>query len=149
MLVADGTLHINEIPDMKRIHDTPRTDAVINTFDGNQSKLAADLATHSEELERELTDMKRWKQEAVLVLSKWEAVWVAAGSPGTLGQSKADATREYLGNRVNQAGWNVHLPECLNCGRSTRETPHFWICNNCGQRHSRQNAESIHPETKP
>ncbi len=96
MLVADGTLHINEIPDMKRIHDTPRTDAVLNTFDGNQSKLAADLATHSEELERELTDMKRWKQEAVLVLSKWEAVWVAAGSPGTLGQSKADATREFI-----------------------------------------------------
>jgi hypothetical protein len=44
---------------MKRIHDTPRTDAVLNTFDGNQSKLAADLATHAEELERELTDMRR------------------------------------------------------------------------------------------
>jgi len=43
-------------------------------------------------------------------------------------------------HRVNQAGWNAHLPECSNCGRSTRETPHFWICNNCGQRHSRQNA---------
>jgi hypothetical protein len=42
-------------------------------------------------------------------------------------------------HRVNQAGWNAHLPECSNCGRSTRETPNFWICNNCGQRHSRQN----------
>jgi len=42
--------------------------------------------------------------------------------------------------RVNQAGWNVHLPECSNCGRSTRKTPHYWICNNCGQRHSRQNS---------
>ena len=41
---------------MKRIHDTPRTDAVINTFNGVASKLAADLATHAEELERELNE---------------------------------------------------------------------------------------------
>lgn len=86
---------------MKRIHDTPRTDAVLNTFDGNQSKLAADLATHAEELERELTDMKRWKREANLVLSEWESVWVVAGSPGTLGQSKADAVRELLEQHNN------------------------------------------------
>jgi hypothetical protein len=83
---------------MKRIHDTPRTDAVLNTFNGNQSKLAADLATHAEELERELTDLKRWKREAMLVLSEWESVWVAAGSPGTIGQPKADAVRKFLEN---------------------------------------------------
>ena len=34
--------------------DTPRTDAVLNTFNGVASKLAADLATHAEILEREL-----------------------------------------------------------------------------------------------
>ena len=83
---------------MIRIHDTPRTDAVLNTFTDNQSKLAADLATHAEELESELTHMKRWKREAMLVLSEWESVWVEAGSPGTLGQSKADAVRNFLEN---------------------------------------------------
>jgi len=86
----------SEIPKMKRIHDTPRTDAVLNTFDGNQSKIAANLATHAEELERELTDIKRWKREAMLVLSEWEAVWGAAGSPGTIGQSTSDAVRKFL-----------------------------------------------------
>ena len=40
---------------MKRHHDTPRTDAVLNTFNGVASKLADDLATHSEILERELS----------------------------------------------------------------------------------------------
>ena len=48
-----------EILDMMRHHDTPLTDAVINTFDGNQSKLAADLATHVEELERELEQSRQ------------------------------------------------------------------------------------------
>lgn len=43
---------------MFRERPTPRTDAVLNTFDGNASKLAADLATHSEELERELAEIK-------------------------------------------------------------------------------------------
>ena len=35
-------------------HPTPRTDAVLNTFNGVASKLAADLATHAETLELEL-----------------------------------------------------------------------------------------------
>jgi hypothetical protein len=41
---------------------------VINTFDGDQSKLAADLATHAEKLERELTDMERLKREMLEAL---------------------------------------------------------------------------------
>jgi ribosomal protein L32 len=36
-----------------------------------------------------------------------------------------------------------NTPECHNCGRSTRETPHFWICNNCGHRHFRHNVKSV------
>ena len=45
-------------------NDTPRTDAVLNTFDGKASKLAADLATHAEELERELTAVTKERDEA-------------------------------------------------------------------------------------
>jgi len=44
--------------------DTPRTNAVLNTFDGKASKLAADLATHAEELERELTAVTEQRDEA-------------------------------------------------------------------------------------
>jgi hypothetical protein len=44
----------------------------------------------------ERDQLQQWKREAMLVLSEWEAVWVTAGSPGTIGQSKADATRKFL-----------------------------------------------------
>lgn len=30
-------------------------------------------------------------------------------------------------------------PDCRNCGRTTRETKCCWVCNNCGQRHSKRN----------
>lgn len=80
---------------MKSDHKrTPRTDAVLNTFDGNQSRLAAKLATHAEELETEIQDITRWKKEASLMLSQWEEVWVAAGSPGLIGDSKAAAVKK-------------------------------------------------------
>ena len=45
-------------------NDTPRTDAVLNTYNGKASKLAADLATHAEELERELTAATKERDEA-------------------------------------------------------------------------------------
>lgn len=35
--------------------------------------------------------LRRWQAEAMTVLSEWEAVWEAAGSPGPLGGSKAAA----------------------------------------------------------
>ena len=53
---------------MNRVHDTPRTDAVLNTFDGKASKLAADLATHAEELERECDALKKAIRSALLEL---------------------------------------------------------------------------------
>ncbi len=40
--------------------------------------------------------LKHWKQEGMLVLGEWESVWDSAGSPGTLGQSKAAAVREFI-----------------------------------------------------
>ena len=69
-----------EILDMMRHHDTPRTDAVLNTFDGNQSKLAADLATHAEELEREL-EQSRQDRIAGAECSKRLAAKLAKLSP--------------------------------------------------------------------
>lgn len=36
----------------------------------------------------------RWKAEALQVLSDWEAVWIAAGKPGRVGSSKAEAVRK-------------------------------------------------------
>lgn len=56
---------------MSRIHDTPRTDAVLNTFDGKASKLAADLATHAENLERECDALTLEIVAAKCTLAKW------------------------------------------------------------------------------
>lgn len=41
----------------------------------------------------ELDRLRRWKAEAVEVLASWEQTWEAAGMPGTLGMSKAEAVR--------------------------------------------------------
>jgi hypothetical protein len=40
----------------------------------------------------EIDRLRAWKAEAKLVLAKWDEVWRAAGEPGFLGQSFADAT---------------------------------------------------------
>ena len=45
------------------------------------------LSEATEEIER----LKRWKEESIVVFNEWEKVWTAAGSPGTLGASKAKA----------------------------------------------------------
>lgn len=42
--------------------------------------------------EDELRQLREWKAEAIEVLTDWEAVWEALGSPGRLGASKANAT---------------------------------------------------------
>lgn len=39
----------------------------------------------------EIDRLKRWQAEATEVLDRWERVYWALGSPGRLGQSKADA----------------------------------------------------------
>jgi hypothetical protein len=44
--------------------------------------------------ENELEQLRRWKAEAMIVLAKWEQVWEAAGQPGRIGDSKADAVRQ-------------------------------------------------------
>ena len=45
--------------------ETPRTDAILNTFDGNASKLAARLADHAEKLERELKSKSNNNQNKI------------------------------------------------------------------------------------
>lgn len=54
----------------------------------------AGTGRHTEELER----LRRWQREAVAVLCEWEEVWIAAGRPGRLGQSKAGAVRDLFQN---------------------------------------------------
>ena len=40
--------------------------------------------------------LEGWKKEAMQVLAEWERVWIAAGSPGTLGSSKAESVLKFL-----------------------------------------------------
>ena len=54
--------------------DTPRTNAVLNTFNGKASKLAADLATHAEELERELAAVTKELDEARAEMIRWMSI---------------------------------------------------------------------------
>jgi hypothetical protein len=52
----------------------------------------------------EIDSLRRWKQESLEVLASWEQVWIAAGSPGPLGSSKADSVRRVLENRQEVCG---------------------------------------------
>lgn len=46
--------------------------------------------------------LRQWKREAITVLTAWEAVWEAAGRPGRLGQSKAEAMLKWVEDRANR-----------------------------------------------
>jgi hypothetical protein len=48
----------------------------------------------------ELTQLRAWKAEAVEVLGQWEQAWEAAGRPGPLGGSKAEAVTRLLTERT-------------------------------------------------
>ena len=60
------------------------TDATVQEF-------RADVA------ETEVQVLQEWKEAAIAVLNDWETVWAAAGRPGSLGESKAEAVRALLG----------------------------------------------------
>lgn len=47
----------------------------------------------------ELEHLAQWKAEAVEVLNAWEQVWDAAGRPGPLGSSKAEAVARLFTGR--------------------------------------------------
>jgi hypothetical protein len=52
-----------------------------------------------------LRDQARWKAEALAVLAEWEDVFQAAGCPGRLGQSKAEAVKDSITARVEALGF--------------------------------------------
>lgn len=47
----------------------------------------------------ELERLRAWKAEAMEVLGQWEQVWEAAGRPGPLGGSKAEAVARLFTER--------------------------------------------------
>lgn len=47
----------------------------------------------------ELERLRAWKAEAMEVLGQWEQVWEAAGRPGPLGGSKAEAAARLFTER--------------------------------------------------
>jgi hypothetical protein len=51
----------------------------------------------------ELERLRQWKAEAITVLDEWETVWIDAGKPGRLGQSKAVAVSELLRSRCSDS----------------------------------------------
>jgi hypothetical protein len=56
----------------------------------SQSEGAVDCAI------RIIRSLRRWKAEAMEVLTAWEDVWETAGRPGRLGHSKAKGVRDYI-----------------------------------------------------
>ena len=49
------------------------------------------LEDKNQQLHAEIERLEAWKAEALVVLDKWEEVWVALGEPGQLGEFRADA----------------------------------------------------------
>ena len=66
--------------------------------------LVAQLRRQAEIDTAALNDLRRWKAEATTVLEEWEAVWEAAGRPGQLGGSKAEAVHDWVRRRDGDAG---------------------------------------------
>jgi hypothetical protein len=66
--------------------------AVVTASDGERS-LVVHAVTQSEwdELVAEVDRLARWKEEALHVLGQWDLVGLALGSPGALGESRAEA----------------------------------------------------------
>ena len=71
---------------------TPERLAEIRAASGEGSADWSDPITDARDLLAEVDQLLRWKSEATEVLNAWENVWVAAGEPGRLGESKAKAT---------------------------------------------------------
>ena len=56
-----------------------------------------------------ITELERWKAEALVVLGQWDEVWEALGRPGPLGSSKAvEALTEAHRLRATDPPADVH-----------------------------------------
>jgi len=51
----------------------------------------------------ELVALRRWKAEAMVVLTEWDRLWEDCGSPGPLGGSKAVNTRRFVNDLIARA----------------------------------------------
>lgn len=92
----------------------------IDTTDMRRAARAVYLATDvpvAEELSRmlagaaiELDQLRQWKSEAITVLSGWDDVFEALGSPGKLGESKSAAAKAEVERlRGELASWDRHV----------------------------------------
>ncbi len=76
----------------------------------------AEMVMQRPALADELAQLRTWKAEAMEVLGQWEQVWEAAGRPGPLGGSKAEAVRSlFVDAQQGQAcpdssllAWGLH-----------------------------------------
>ncbi len=59
----------------------------------------AEMVMQRPPLADELAQLRAWKAEAMEVLGQWERVWEAAGRPGPLGGSKAEAVARLFTER--------------------------------------------------
>lgn len=58
----------------------------------------------------ELDQLRQWKSEAITVLSGWDDVFEALGSPGKLGESKSAAAKAEVERlRGELASWDRHV----------------------------------------
>lgn len=57
---------------------------------------ALDLSIYLKRATEELDDLAQWKESALKVIDEWELTWKAAGSPGIIGESKAEALRQWI-----------------------------------------------------
>ena len=75
------------------------------------------IACHAEahDLVREIQRLKRWKAEALHVLSQWDEAWQAAGCPGQLGESIPLATTAEIerlrATVADRDAWCEHLAQ--------------------------------------
>jgi len=67
---------------------------------------AAWLFAAADEIDR----LRQWKSEAITVLSGWDDVFGALGSPGKLGESKSAAAKAEIDRlRGELASWDRHV----------------------------------------
>lgn len=57
------------------------------------ARQAADGSSEAAGALDEIRNLRRWKDEATLVLTQWDSVWEAMGRPGRPGTSKAEACK--------------------------------------------------------
>lgn len=72
----------------------------------------ADFKQAIADRDEQIKQLRAWKESALSVLAEWDAAYVACGSPGPLGESKAVAVRSKIEQlRQERDAWKKHLEE--------------------------------------